>query len=104
MTYPSYPRGGSGNTTNNTSFYTPALRVDHGGSYRQVLDVGNWDAATMTNTPGQSGDPRSPFYDNLLDGWARDGSFPLLFSRERVLEHEAFRLELVPKVRRGDAQ
>lgn len=104
MTYSSYPRGGSGNTTNNTSFYTPALRVDHGGSYRQVLDVGNWDAATMTNTPGQSGDPRSPFYDNLLDGWARDGSFPLLFSRERVLEHEAFRLELVPKARRGDAQ
>lgn len=96
MRYPSYPRGGSGNTVNATSFYSPALRVDHGASYRQVLDVGNWDAATMTNVPGQSGDPRSPFYDNLLQGWARDGSFPLLYSREKVLEHESFRITLRP--------
>lgn len=97
MAYPTYPRGGSMHTTNNTSFYSPALRVDHGASYRQVLDVGNWDAATMTNVPGQSGDPRSPFYDNLLQGWAEDRSFPLLYSREKVLEHQAFRIDLTPK-------
>jgi penicillin amidase len=96
MSYPAHPKGGSGNTTNNTSFYSPALRVDHGASYRQVIDVGNWDAATMTNVPGQSGDPRSPFYDNLLEGWAQDGSFPLLYSREKVLENESFRINLRP--------
>ena len=26
----------------------------------------------MTNAPGQSGDPRSHFYDNLLEGWATE--------------------------------
>lgn len=96
MTYPQYPRGGSGNTTNNTGFSARDMLVRAGASYRQVIDVGNWDASTMTNAPGQSGDPRSPFYDNLLDGWATEGEFPLLYSREKILEHEVKRIELLP--------
>jgi penicillin amidase len=51
----------------------------------------------MTNAPGQSGDPRSPFYDNLLEGWAADDSFPLLYSRAKVLQHKAFMITLIPK-------
>ena len=97
MRYPSYPRGGSGNTTNNTGFSPADLLVRSGASYRQVIDVGNWDAATMTNAPGQSGDPRSPFYDNLLEGWAEEKAFPLLYSREKIFEHKAFSIELRPK-------
>jgi microcystin degradation protein MlrC len=90
-------RGGSGFTTNNTAFRADDLLVRGGASYRQVIDVGNWDAATMTNAPGQSGDPRSPFYGNLLKGWAADGAFPLLFSREKVLAHKALTIHLSPK-------
>ena len=96
MRYPAYPRAGSGNTTNATWVSLRDFSVAGGGSYRQVIDVGNWDAATMTNAPGQSGDPRSPFYDNLLRGWAEEESFPLLYSREKVLEHEVFRIKLQP--------
>lgn len=96
MHYPAYPRGGSGNTTNATSFSASNLSVRAGASYRQVIDVGNWDAATMTNAPGQSGDPRSPFYDNLLKGWAEEAAFPLLYSREKILEHEVLRINLQP--------
>lgn len=96
MRYPAYGRGGSGNTTNNTGFLAGDLLVRAGASYRQVIDVGNWDAATMTNAPGQSGDPRSPFYDNLLQGWAEDREFPLIFSREMVLKHQAMTIELLP--------
>ena len=96
MQYPAYPRGGSGNTTNATSFSASNLLVRSGASYRQVIDVGHWDAATMTNAPGQSGDPRSPFYDNLLKGWAEDTAFPLLYSREKILEHEVLRIKLQP--------
>lgn len=97
MAYPAYPRGGTGNTTNNTGFSARDMLVRSGASYRQVLDVGNWDAGRMTNAPGQSGDPRSPFYDNLLQTWATEGDFPLVYSRERVLQHEAFRLRLLPE-------
>lgn len=96
MRYPAYPRGGSSNTTNSTWISPRDFSVTGGASYRQVVDVGNWDAATMTNAPGQSGDPRSPFYGNLLKGWAEEESFPLLYSREKVLEHEAFRIKLQP--------
>jgi penicillin amidase len=97
MQYPAYARGGGATTTNNTSFSASDLLVRAGASYRQVIDVGNWDAATMTNAPGQSGDPRSPFYGNLLKGWAEEGAFPLLFSREKVLAHKAITIRLSPK-------
>jgi len=97
MRYPPYARGGSGFTTNNTGFSSRDMLVRGGASYRQVLDVGNWDAATMTNAPGQSGDPRSPFYDNLLQGWAEDSAFPLIFSREKVLAHQAITIRLRPE-------
>ena len=82
---------------NNTAFRANDLLVRAGASYRQVLDVGNWDAAMMTNAPGQSGDPRSPFYDNLLKGWAEEDAFPLLYSREKVLAHKAITIQLSPK-------
>jgi len=96
MRYPAYPRAGSGFTPNATSVRLRDFSVASGASYRQVIDVGNWDAATMTNAPGQSGDPRSPFYDNLLRGWAEEESFPLLYSREKILEHEVLRINLTP--------
>jgi penicillin amidase len=96
MKMTAYPRGGSGHTTNNTHSYNTKLEVDLGASYRQVIDVGNWDVARMTNAPGQSGDPRSRFYDNLLEGWAEDESFPLLYSREKIEENIEFTITLQP--------
>jgi penicillin amidase len=96
MALPPYPRGGSGNTTNNTGYLPADLLVRSGASFRMVLDVGNWDTAFATNAPGQSGDPRSKFYDNLLDNWATDGSFPLLFSRTEVEKKKAFSIKLTP--------
>lgn len=91
-----YPRGGSARTTNNTWSRDDRLTVDGGASYRQLIDVGNWDAAQMTNAPGQSGNPRSPFYDNLLEGWANEEYFPLLYTRDAVEAHGAVTIKLLP--------
>jgi len=102
MAMDEHPRGGSGATTNATGWDTDDLEVDWGASYRQVIDVGHWDASRMTNAPGQSGDPRSPFYDNLLEGWAEEDSFPLLYSREAIEENTAFIIRLEPET--GDAK
>lgn len=96
MTYPAYRRGGSSNTTNNTEFNADDFLVRSGASFRMVLDVGQWDDAEMTNAPGQSGRPGSPFYQNLLEGWAQDSSFPLLFSREAVAANQALKIQLLP--------
>ena len=70
-----------------------------GASYRQVFDVSNWDRSSVTNTPGQSGQPESPFYDNLLPLWAENQYFPLIFSRAGVETHTLHRLTLKPSPR-----
>ncbi len=97
MKIKAYPRGGSANTTNNTGFYDNTFNVRSGASFRMVVDVGNWDDARMTNAPGQSGDPRSPFYDNLLENWATEGHVPMLFSREKVEESAVLTISLTPR-------
>ena len=97
MKFKSYPRGGTGNTTNNTGFSPDDFLVRSGASWRFVVDTQDWDNARMTSAPGQSGDPRSKYYDNLLEGWANEKSFPLYFSRESIDENTDFIIHLVPK-------
>ena len=65
-----------------------------GASYREILDVADWDRSIVTNTPGQSGQPGSRFYGNLLPLWADDQYFPLAFSKQAVEKHAATRLTL----------
>ena len=68
-----------------------------GASFREILDVSNWDRSLATNTPGQSGQPGSPFYGNLLPLWANDEYFPLLFSASAIEAHSKHRLTLRPR-------
>ena len=93
-----YRRGGSSNTTNNTGFRAKDFLVRSGASFRMVVDVGNWDAARMTNAPGQSGDPRSRFYNNLLENWANDEDLPMLFSKQAINANAVFRINLIPSI------
>ena len=67
-----------------------------GASYREILDVADWDRSLVTNVPGQSGQPGSPFYGNLLPLWADNRYFPLTFSRRSVDQHAARTLVLRP--------
>lgn len=67
-----------------------------GASYREIIDVSNWDNSVVVNTPGQSGQPESPFYGNLLPLWANDEYFPMTFSRTVVESKVAHRLTLQP--------
>lgn len=65
-------------------------------SYRQIIDVGNWDASLAINTPGQSGVPTSEHYRDLAPLWAQGQYFPLLFSRSAVEQHTESRIILIP--------
>ena len=67
-----------------------------GATYRHVLDFADLDNSRATNTPGQSGQPGSPFYGNLLESWAKGQYFPLRYRRASVEEAAAHRLTLVP--------
>jgi len=67
-----------------------------GATFREIIDVSNWDNSVTVNTPGQSGQPESPFYGNLLPIWADDQYFPMAFSRALVDQKAAHRLTLQP--------
>lgn len=76
-----YPRGGYANTVNSTGGY---LNQTSGASFKVIIDTGDWDASLFMNSPGQSGNPDSPFYKNLFEDWAADRYYPLFFSRDKV--------------------
>ena len=90
------PRGGDGNTPNNTR-HNETFRQIHGASYRQVFDLADWDRGVATSVPGQSGQPGSPHYGDLLPLWADGKYFPLAFSRQKVEEVTKHRLTLRPR-------
>ena len=87
-------RGGSADTPNSTR-YRQDFTVASGGSWRMVVDVGNWDAAVMTNAPGQSGVPTSPHYDDMLETWADEGHMPLLYSRDKIEAATCLKIQLI---------
>ena len=78
----SFPRGGDGYTPGSTS---NDLNQSSGGSFRVMIDTGDWDNSLATNSPGQSGNPESKFYKNLYEDWANDIYFPLLYSKNKIL-------------------
>jgi penicillin G amidase len=47
---------------------------------------------------GQSGNPLSPHYDDLLELWKKGGSVPIVYARSRVLETAKSKLVLEPKI------
>jgi len=87
------PRGGYGSTPGMTTNGDNQLG---GASFRIAVDTEDWDKTMFTNTPGQSGDPESPFYKNLFELWANDKHFPVYFSRPLVEKVAAEKVMLKP--------
>jgi penicillin amidase len=67
-----------------------------GATYREVIDLGNLEASKATNVPGQSGQPGSPFYSNLVESYGKAEYFPMAYSRAAVERAAAHRLTLSP--------
>src|SRR4029453_14985630 len=67
-----------------------------GASYREIMDVSNWDRSMVTNVPGQSGQPESPYSSNLLPLWDKGEYFPMCYARARVDQEAAHKLMLKP--------
>ncbi|MEO0901031.1 MAG: penicillin acylase family protein, partial [Bacteroidota bacterium] len=87
------PRGGNAYTPGSTG---SNLRQSSGASFRMIVNTGNWDAALGSNGPGQSGNPDSPFYNNLFEPWANDEYFPVYYSREKIDSVAVSTTKLVP--------
>ncbi len=94
---PTYELGGDGDTVHVTGGLD--FKVDFGASFREILDVADWDRSVATSVPGQSGQPLSPHYADLLPLWAEGKYFPLLYSRGRIEAESKERLILEPERR-----
>jgi penicillin amidase len=88
-------RSGDANTVLNTG--GPDFSQASGASYREIFDLADWDRSVAINVPGQSGQPASPHYSDLLPLWADGKYFPLAYSRAAVEKNTAHRLLLEPK-------
>ena len=87
-------RGGDANTVFATG--GPNFKQNHGASFREILDFADWDASVATNVPGQSGQPQSAHYADLLPLWADGKYFPLLYSRQKIEREAKDKLVLTP--------
>ena len=74
---------------------TGAVMAD-GASYREIMDTADWDRSVVTNVPGQSGQPESEFYGNLLPLWDKGEYFPMLYSRAKVDQNVSHKLTVRP--------
>jgi penicillin G amidase len=90
----SIPRPGSANTVNAASGANHMQT--NGPSYRQIIDVSNWDNSVMTNVPGESGNPDSKHYSDLLKDWASGRYHPMPYSRAAVEAAMEERIVLEP--------
>ena len=68
-----------------------------GANFRRIIDLSDLDRSVATNAPGQSAQPGSPFYGNLVENLGNGEYFPLAFTRDAVEEHAAYRLSLQPE-------
>ncbi len=89
--------GGDGYTVNNGGFDVSTFEQRSVASYRQVLDLANWDNSLAIHTTGQSGLPFNPHYRDFVPVWATGGYHPMLFSRPRIVQALDATLTLVPK-------
>lgn len=93
------PKAGDGYTPN-AATYDGTFRQTNGATYREIFDLADWDRGLATSAPGQSGQPGSPYYENLQVPWGNEEYFPLAFSRAKVDEVTAHRLTLQPAPRK----
>ncbi|MBI2324373.1 MAG: penicillin acylase family protein [Chloroflexi bacterium] len=92
-----FPWGGDANTPSQAAVdpLAPTSNPLAVATLRTVIDVGSWDSARFVLPGGQSGNPCSRHYDDLLPLWRRGDAVPLAFSEEAVsaATRETLRLE-----------
>lgn len=91
---PARSRPGDAYTVNATG--GPNYSQTHGASYREILDLSDWDRSVMTNVPGESGVPGDKHYGDLIEGWATGDYHPMPFSRQAVEAAAELRVVLLP--------
>ncbi len=70
--------------------------VYHIPAMRQIIDLGDLDAALSMHVPGQSGHAGHRHYDDLIDPWRHVEYHPMIWSRDQVEANQKGKLVLKP--------
>jgi penicillin amidase len=57
-------------------------------SWRQIMDLDDWDNSRGILPTGQSGHPASRHYDDQMPLWLKGQHHPLLWSREKIIANQ----------------
>jgi penicillin G amidase len=97
----SIPAGGGAYTINRVANFLGSMDQPfagrHGAGYRAVYDLSNLSDSRFMIVPGQSGNPMSGFYDNLLETWRDGGWIEMKSQRDRLRREAEARLLLLPR-------
>jgi penicillin G amidase len=77
-------RPGDADVVQATGYADGSFEQTSGASYREIFDLADWDNSVAINVPGQSGQPASKHFDDLLPLWSSGQYFPLRYSRTAV--------------------
>jgi penicillin amidase len=88
------PRSGYGLTPFATG--GPAFSQTIGATFREIMDLSDWDRSVATSAPGESGQPGSPHFDDLAKLWSEGHYFPLSYSDAAVKSNTEATLLLHP--------
>lgn len=91
------PAQGSGVTVNRAGFrYAKDFSVRGLSSYRQIIDLGDWERSRSMHTTGQSGHPFHPHYADMIAPWQAVRYHSMGWDRDRLAAGGAERLVLKP--------
>lgn len=65
-------------------------------NFRAVMDIGNWEASRWILAGGQSGNPLSPHYDDMIELWLRGDAVTIAWSPRSVKDRAMNVLMLLP--------
>ncbi len=89
-------RPSNGNAfTVKVNYLTPH-KTSWSASYRQIIDLSDWDKSVCVLSSGQSGHFMSRFYDNQAPLWIGGEYHPMIFSRDEVEKNASATLYLKP--------
>lgn len=95
------PCGGDADVINQAAALplNPLAPADNIPAMRMVVDVGAWQNSRWVLPGGQSGNPMSPHYGDLLPLWQRGEGIPIAYTPEEVAAATVEELKLRPQGR-----
>jgi penicillin amidase len=80
--------------------YVTPHKTSWSASYRQIVDLSDWDNSLCVISSGQSGHFMSRFYDNQARLWLGEDYHPMVFSQEGIDKNAMGTLLLKPRKRK----